>query len=397
MRATLLIHFHDVTLLDWTVFDAQSQVVNHATATTLDSLPPLTNQQVIVLLPNTELLLTTLEIPAMPAHRLQQAVPYALEEQVAEDIEDLHFALGGRDAEKRLAVAVVARRDFDKYLKQLREHHLTATVILPEVFAVPLTEGWSVLQLGQRVVVRSGKQAGFAVETENLATVLALSELPIQITLWGKMTESVRLALMALNIPIIEQQLSENTLVTTSYQSHFFNLLQGTYQPTRATMQWWRPWRLTVVLLVFFGVLQLADLVIFYQQLQQQTQQLNQQIEQIYRQTFPTAQKIVNPRVQMEQQLKELTAKTTHSPSANFLVMLNQLSPILTKATALTVKEIHFQNNKLELNLEATDVTTLEGLKRLLKAANVDATVITLSNDIKAVKAKLQMGGISTN
>jgi general secretion pathway protein L len=162
-------------------------------------------------------------------------------------------------------------------------------------------------------------------------------------------------------------------------------------------MQWWQPWRLTVVLLLFFGVLQLADLVIFYQQLQQQTQQLNQQIEQIYRQTFPTAQKIVNPRVQMEQQLKELTAKTTHSPSANFLVMLNQLSPILTKATELTVKEIHFQNNKLELNLEATDVTTLEGLKRLLKAANVDATVITLSNDIKAVKAKLQMGGISTN
>ncbi len=397
MRATLLIHFHELTSLDWILFDAQSRVVNHIHATTLDTLPTLINQQVIVLLPSTEVLLTTVEIPTMPQYRLQQAVPYALEEQVAEDIEQLHFALGGRDAAKRLNVAVVAQRYLDKYISELREHGVTATVILPEVLAVPLTEGWSVMQFGQRVVVRTGKQAGFAVEEEHLATVLALSELPSQMTIWGKVTESVRLALVALNIPISEPEVAENVLMTGAYQTPFLNLLQGKYQPIQHTAHWWRPWRLTAALLLFFGILKMTDLAISYQQLQQNTQQLNQQIEQIYRQTFPQAQKIVNPRVQMEQQLKELTAKTMHTPAANFLVMLSQLSPILMKTTQLNVREIHFQNGKLELNLEVAEATTLELLKRLLKEAGVEATVTAMTSDTKGGKAKLQMGVISAN
>lgn len=397
MRATLLIHFHELTLLDWILFDAQSRVVNHADATTLDTLHTLTNQQVIVLLPSTEVLLTAVEIPQMSLYRLQQAVPYALEEQVAEDIEDLHFALGGRDTAKRLHVAVVAQRILDKYLNELRTDGITAMVILPEVFAVPLTDGWSVMQFGQRVVIRTGKHAGFAVEEEHLAMLLALSELPSQITLFGKVTESVRLAMVGLNIPIFEQEAAENILITAIYQVPLLNLLQGKYQPIQHTARWWRPWRLTAALLLILGMLKITDLAISYQQLQQHAEQLNQQIEQIYRQTFPQAQKIVNPRVQMEQQLKDLTAKTTRAPAAHFLVMLNQLSPLLMKITQLNVREIHFQNGKLELNLEVADIANLEALKRLLKEANIEATVTTLNSDAKMVKAKLQVGVISTN
>ncbi|MEZ5670871.1 MAG: type II secretion system protein GspL [Thiotrichaceae bacterium] len=153
---TLLIHFHHITLLDWAVFDSQQHLLHHATETTLATIPIHENQQVIVLLPNTEILLTQVELPTVQRHRLQQAVPYALEEQLAEDIEQLHFALGIRDAEKRLSVAVMAQKHLDSYLNALGELHIVPNLVLPEVLSLPLiSDGWSLMLHRERVLVRN--------------------------------------------------------------------------------------------------------------------------------------------------------------------------------------------------------------------------------------------------
>ena len=44
------------------------------------------------------MLLMEPELPAKAGAKLAQMVPYALEEQLAEDIDDLHFAIGRRGA-----------------------------------------------------------------------------------------------------------------------------------------------------------------------------------------------------------------------------------------------------------------------------------------------------------
>ena len=51
---------------------------------------------VIVLVPATETLTTTVDLPIRSGARLNAALPYALEEQVAADVETLHFAAGER-------------------------------------------------------------------------------------------------------------------------------------------------------------------------------------------------------------------------------------------------------------------------------------------------------------
>jgi len=55
------------------------------------------DRNVIVLVPSAEVLTTSVDIPVKGA-KLQAALPYALEEYLAEDIDDLHFAAVPRRA-----------------------------------------------------------------------------------------------------------------------------------------------------------------------------------------------------------------------------------------------------------------------------------------------------------
>ena len=73
-----------------------------------------TGRRVAVILPASEVLATDSDAPAKSAAKLAQVIPYALEERVADEIENLHFAIGDRDAATgRVPVVVVARARID--------------------------------------------------------------------------------------------------------------------------------------------------------------------------------------------------------------------------------------------------------------------------------------------
>src|ERR1700730_576261 len=74
-------------------------------------------RRVCVLVPGADVLLAEPDVPVKAGARLQQLVPYALEEHLADDIDDLHFAIGRRAGEaSRAPVAVVARALLDEWL-----------------------------------------------------------------------------------------------------------------------------------------------------------------------------------------------------------------------------------------------------------------------------------------
>ena len=56
-------------------------------------------RRVCVLAPGADVLLAEPDVPAKAGAKLQQLVPYALEEHLAEDIDELHFAIGKRAAD----------------------------------------------------------------------------------------------------------------------------------------------------------------------------------------------------------------------------------------------------------------------------------------------------------
>src|ERR1700678_2917790 len=64
---------------------------------------------VVVLAPATQILLAEPELPPGSGIKLARAVPFALEEQLTEDIDQLNFAIGRRRDSGGTPVAVVSR------------------------------------------------------------------------------------------------------------------------------------------------------------------------------------------------------------------------------------------------------------------------------------------------
>ena len=60
-----------------------------------------------VLVPGTDALLAEPVLPLKSGAKLAQVVPFALEEQLATDVEDLHFAVGKREGRPGTPVTVV--------------------------------------------------------------------------------------------------------------------------------------------------------------------------------------------------------------------------------------------------------------------------------------------------
>src|SRR6201985_1532183 len=60
--------------------------------------PRTAGRRICVLVPGTDVLVAEPELQTKAGTKLQQLVPYALEETLADDIDDLHFAVGRRPA-----------------------------------------------------------------------------------------------------------------------------------------------------------------------------------------------------------------------------------------------------------------------------------------------------------
>ena len=99
MSESLIIHLRDGAAPQWMVCNSDGEVVVKAVSGELAQATAMaTGRRVVAVLPAGEALVTDCEAPAKSAAKLAQVIPYALEERVADEIENLHFALGERNA-----------------------------------------------------------------------------------------------------------------------------------------------------------------------------------------------------------------------------------------------------------------------------------------------------------
>ena len=99
MTESLIIQLRDGASPQWMVCNDDGHVVVEAVSGELAQATAMsTGRRVAVILPAGEALATDSDAPAKGAAKLAQVIPYALEERVADEIENLHFAIGDRDS-----------------------------------------------------------------------------------------------------------------------------------------------------------------------------------------------------------------------------------------------------------------------------------------------------------
>jgi general secretion pathway protein L len=358
-------------------------------------IPP--QAQPVALLDGSAALLSRAELPAGTHNRLRQALPYTLEEQLAAEVETLHFALASTSSAGGIAstgsagggwlAATVSRAVMDA----LRPRLGRASVALPDYLALPESQDClTIVCLEGRALVR-GPDCGFSIELAAAPQfiALALQQHPVRrVRLAGELALSLppETALESLNTP--PWQILARTLASTRPP---LNLLQGEYAPAARMAGLLRPWVLSAGLLAAWLLLQAGLEWQETRRMQAELRGLNAQIEALYRETFPDARKIVHPRAQMEQQLARLRTSQPQGEQG-LLRLLAHFAQAYGQQPGVLLKRLDYRQNRLELELELPRLQTLESLKQSLLALGLEVEIQSADSRDNRVDSRLRLG-----
>jgi general secretion pathway protein L len=327
--------------------------------------------RVVVVVAGEECLLTVAQVPGRSRQKLLRAVPYALEEQLSDEVENLHFALGDALPEGGWPVAVISRRHMDELTAAFAGAALDVQQLVPEQLAIPRAEDEiSALVSDGMTLVRSSACGGYAVDTENLGTLLALQagESPPRLHLFIR---------EGLSPPETDDYGAETVidtwagnpldLLASGLQERSINLLQGDYSRTGSWAQLWKPMRATVALLLAALLVNFVVTGVEYFRLGKESGRLHAEIEQIFRKALPDAKRVVDPRAQMQQQLEKL--QHTAGADNSFLALLGKAGPVLHETQGVEIASISFRAGRLDVDLKIGNLQQLDQLKQSLVAA----------------------------
>lgn len=320
----------------------------------------------ILVAPSEAVTLHRLALPSRKRSTWARAVPFALEDYLVEDIETLHFALGGAVDGGYLPVAVVDRILLSAWLETCDQADLTPAAVVPDPLLLPWqNDEWSVLLEARRALVRTGRWEGFATERDNLALLLAqaLAEAgetkPRRLRVWG--APATELAETGIELSLEDTPSEPLALFASGYQpATVLNLLQGGYSRQAHWGRWLRPWRAAAALAGMTLLVQIAGQVYDHWRLQREVTALRTEIERTFKDALPEATRIVNPKVQMETRLRELAP----SGGSGFLELLYQGAQPLAHFPNVTLRGLGYRDGQLDLALEGGDPAVLDRLRQ---------------------------------
>lgn len=323
-------------------------------------------RRILLYAPGQDVRLLTAVVPVRQAAKALPAVPYALEEQFAEDVETLHFAIAAQPlASGEWPVAVVATAHMEHWLKPFTDRRLAPEALIPETLALPWRDDgrWTVLAEPGHVSVRSGPYGGFGCLSEDLELFLGLAEgaekKPLRILLGRAVeTDFTRLERDVELLPGLDHPLEAFARHYRAAQS--INLLQGAWAQRQGLSKEWQAWKAVVGLAACAFVIGAAGNGCTALHLKRQVTAQQEANETRFRALFPGEQRVVNLRAQAEQQFERAQGTARGD---GLLPLMDALAGGLRSAPTLKLEGLQYREGALFLNLTGTDLAALDQLR----------------------------------
>jgi general secretion pathway protein L len=147
-------------------------------------LEPAASGRAVVLVPSEHVLILTADLPLATSRARLAALPFALEDRVAEPLDEVHIALGSETSPKRYLAAVVRHVLMADWVARLAAEGLGRAALVPDAFALPVPEetSWSVGLHDGRALVRTPEGTGFAIPLSLLPAAWAAAGRPFLVS-----------------------------------------------------------------------------------------------------------------------------------------------------------------------------------------------------------------------
>ena len=355
----------------WAMSNGDGRLLSDTSTGTIEELAKAVDgRKSIVVLPGDTVLLAEANLPGNPS-RLKQAISYALEDEIADDIDDLHFAYGKKDKGNNYPVAIINRGSMETLQEQFETAGLRPTELVPEILALPKLDPaangpvWSGLLDEHKTVVRLNGNRGFATDSDTAEIMLSGAGEEYE-------EEFARGMLLYRTDPDLPEPDVEDLDIETQpcdsrlqlYASGLstsprINLLQGDYSYRQQVNLAWKPWRWSMVLAGVLAAIFAGSKYLDYQRLGDRESELQQRISSVWTETFPGV-KARRPVAQMKTRLKQLGSGVS---SSGFTSDLAIIAAAFQKYPQSTINSIGYRPGRYDLDVSTDALPTLDSLK----------------------------------
>lgn len=376
--------------ISWLVWSAINQeIIASGQLASADELAALSERlgrrPVVALVPAADVVLSEVLLPSKPNRQIIQALPYMLEEEHAEDIEQLYLALGQcqqRGKEYWQQVALCKKVQLEQWVGSLVVAGFQPTQLLPDALLLPLhQDGASAIELAGQWLLRQGQWQASSIEPGWWSDFLSLANIELihSYSPWPtEILQNVQAAEPELPLALLAQQLPEQR----------FSLLQGQYAPKKAQNKIWSVWQSSAFLAISCLALYLITLGAQVWQQGQQLQQQRAELVTLYKSRFPAE----STRDISRQLARKLQGAGT-GQDASLFSLLNDLQQELAATTNVRLDNLKYDQKTSELRFqaEADSFQRFDNLKTRLEQKGFEVKQGALSNEGGKVQGTVAM------
>ena len=315
-----------------------------------------------------EVLLITTQLPAMPAAQRRSAVAFAVEDRIAEPLEQVHVALGPMVGDAFL-VAVVRRSVLEGAMAGLQ----AKARLLPDVLALPIpAAGWAVWQGGGRVLLRCSDGTGLACRAADLGLLWEAAQRPAIALYAGSLPEGVTVTSRAA-LPALDPGLQRFDLAEGAGASGLLRLPRGSVAIAAG---------LALAALVHVGLLA-TDVQTFQKVAAARGAAVREGLTRLGQADTGD----------LDGDLAKALAAAEPPAVGGFLPLMAQSSQALAAAGGIRLDGLTWADPTLTLQIEAPDLAGLQAAEAALSGAGITVAMGPATSADGAAKAELTLQG----
>ena len=358
------------------------------------------NNTVIIMLPGEEILSKSLILPIKSYAKLKQAIPFALEDDIASDIDDCHFAFEKSEIDESIIVNVIGRKLFKNYLNQLKEINISPSFVVSENSCIYKTEDTINLIIEDaKAHGRCGYKEPYTLDIMDLSNIIKALESNnnikhLQISL-SKNNDSIVKQISELadtyksvDTKILSKGAFQEFIKNYFVQDHI-NLLQGDFKPKIKFEKVLKPWRKSTALAIFLLLSLLINNVLTTNKLVNYEANLSAYFLNEYKYFYSNARNVDDP-IRIVNSIKN--GAQLNMNNSIFLNGLDIISESVAKESNVQLSSLSFTDNRFNLRVLTSTLTSLDSLITNINTnSSLNAIIQTTNQSDNKVESRIEI------
>lgn len=302
----------------------------------------------------------------LPKKALLSSLPFIIEESLSTPIEQMHVVPGKFDNNQIEAFAI-PHEQMQFWIQLFQNAGIEILTITPD-YQLLQNDPHSDIAWQERTQVLINTdmlQASLSISFFNALSYKLLPEIP-DLIYYGETAPLTEINFVTKSKPLLETFARQFSMKRPPV-----NLLQGQYKRQNNILRYLDIFKGSLIALASMVIILFAGVILENITLKQSIQKIDNSMTEIYRESFPQAQRIINPLSQMKAQINQLS---TQSNRDTFIKWLAITAPIL-KQHSLTLLNLRFSESppSLKLQLQANSYNSMEQLNIDIKESGLQA------------------------